>query len=59
MGAKGTRICKRNSIEKPVILIPLVNADNNQHAPNENLRIGNFYSGTNALYQLLTTPYDQ
>ena len=48
-----------NSIEKPVILIPLVNADNNQHAPNENLRIGNFYSGTNALYQLLTTPYDQ
>lgn len=44
-------------LNKPVILIPLVNADNNQHAPNENLRIGNFYSGTNALYQLLTTPY--
>ncbi len=47
------------SLKKPVILIPLVNADNNQHAPNENLRIGNFYSGTKALYQLLTTPYTQ
>lgn len=45
------------NLKKPVILIPLVNADNNQHAPNENLRIGNFYSGTQILYQLLTTPY--
>ena len=45
------------SLKKPVILIPLVNADNNQHAPNENLRIGNFYSGTQILYQLSTTPY--
>lgn len=48
-----------SSLNKPVILIPLVNADNNQHAPNENLRIGNFYSGKNALYQLLITPYPQ
>lgn len=47
------------NLKKPVILIPLVNADNNQHAPNENLRIGNFYSGTQILYHLLTTPYPQ
>ena len=47
------------SLNKPAILIPLVNADNNQHAPNENLRIGNFYSGTESLYHLFTTPYAQ
>ncbi len=47
------------SLNKPAILIPLVNADNNQHAPNENLRIGNFYSGTASLYHLFTTPYVQ
>ncbi|QDG35898.1 M20/M25/M40 family metallo-hydrolase [Alteromonas mediterranea] len=46
-----------DSFNKPVILVPLVNADNNQHAPNENFRIGNFFSGSEVLYQLLTTPF--
>ena len=27
----------------PVIHIPTVNHDNNQHSPNENLRIGTFW----------------
>lgn len=26
-------------------LYPLVNADNNQHSPNENLRVGNITNG--------------
>lgn len=29
----------------PVLLIPTVNPDNNQHSPNENLRLGNFFDG--------------
>jgi acetylornithine deacetylase/succinyl-diaminopimelate desuccinylase-like protein len=29
----------------PLIIVPMVNADNNQHAANENLRIGNFWTG--------------
>lgn len=32
-----------------VILLPLVNADNNQHAENENLRLGNFFAGIRTL----------
>lgn len=29
----------------PVLLLPTVNPDNNQHSPNENLRLGNFFDG--------------
>ncbi|TGY88478.1 M20/M25/M40 family metallo-hydrolase [Marinicauda algicola] len=29
----------------PFVIVPMVNADNNQHAPNENLRIGNLWYG--------------
>lgn len=29
----------------PVLLVPTVNPDNNQHSPNENLRLGNFFDG--------------
>jgi acetylornithine deacetylase/succinyl-diaminopimelate desuccinylase-like protein len=28
---------------------PIVNHDNNQHSPNENLRLGNFWSGIEIL----------
>jgi acetylornithine deacetylase/succinyl-diaminopimelate desuccinylase-like protein len=41
----------------PFVLVPTVNDDNNQHAANENLRIGHFVTGTETLYSLLTTPY--
>jgi len=47
-----------NGLNVPLILIPLVNADNNQHAANENLRIGNFYAGVKSLYSLYTQPLD-
>jgi acetylornithine deacetylase/succinyl-diaminopimelate desuccinylase-like protein len=30
---------------KPVVIVPVVNYDNNQHAPNENLRLGNLEYG--------------
>ncbi len=41
----------------PFVLVPTVNPDNNQHSHDENLRIGNFVSGTRAVLGLLTTAY--
>ena len=32
-------------LELPVIVVPIANHDNNQHGPNENLRIRNFRDG--------------
>jgi acetylornithine deacetylase/succinyl-diaminopimelate desuccinylase-like protein len=45
------------ALAAPFVLVPTVNADNNQHAANENLRIGDFVAGVETLYSLLTTPY--
>ena len=45
------------ALHTPFVLVPTVNGDNNQHAANENLRIGDFVTGTETLYSLLTTPY--
>ena len=36
----------------PFVIVPIVNADNNQHAPNENLRMAEFRRGI-ALYAAL------
>ncbi len=33
------------NLHLPVIGGPIVNADNNQHSPNENLRLGNLWRG--------------
>jgi acetylornithine deacetylase/succinyl-diaminopimelate desuccinylase-like protein len=46
-----------DALHLPFIGIPTVNPDNNQHTHDENLRIGNFVSGTQTLYSLLVTPY--
>ena len=46
-----------DALHLPFIGVPTVNADNNQHAHDENLRIGNFISGTQTLYSLLVTPF--
>lgn len=40
----------------PAVTIPTVNADNNQHSPNENLRLGNFKEGNLALMSVSTEP---
>lgn len=32
-------------LESPLVIVPMVNADNNQHAANENLRAGNLWMG--------------
>ena len=38
----------------PVILVPSTNADNNQHAKNENARLGNLWDAIEVYSQLLT-----
>jgi len=45
------------ALHTPFVIVPTVNADNNQHAHDENLRVGNLVSGTETVYSLLTTAY--
>ncbi len=44
------------TLEIPAVVVPLVNADNNQHSPNENLRLGNFEEGIRTCLAILTEP---
>ena len=46
-----------DALKLPFVLVPTVNPDNNQHARDENLRIGSFISGTRTMLSLLTSPY--
>jgi len=41
----------------PAIGVPTVNLDNNQHSPNENLRIGNYLMGIETYLAILTTKF--
>ncbi|MFN1834063.1 M20/M25/M40 family metallo-hydrolase [Balneola sp. MJW-20] len=43
-----------NSLNIPAIIVPTVNMDNNQHNPNENIRIGNIQMGIRMLMAILT-----
>ncbi|PZX51422.1 M20/M25/M40 family metallo-hydrolase [Algoriphagus chordae] len=38
----------------PAVTIPTVNADNNQHSPNENIRLGNYKEGITTVMAILT-----
>lgn len=40
----------------PAVIVPLVNMDNNQHSPNENLRLGNLRTGLKMCLAILTSP---
>lgn len=40
----------------PAVLVPTVNPDNNQHAANENLRLGNYFEGISLIRALLLSP---
>ncbi len=46
-----------DALKLPFVLVPTVNGDNNQHARDENLRMGHFITGTEAILALLSTPY--
>ena len=43
-------------LKKPAIIIPVANHDNNQHAPNENLRIANLWYGIDLMGVIMTMP---
>jgi acetylornithine deacetylase/succinyl-diaminopimelate desuccinylase-like protein len=40
----------------PVVIVPIANHDDNQHAPNENLRLANLWYGIDLMATLLTLP---
>ncbi len=44
-----------NELNIPAIIVPMVNPDNNQHSPNENLRIGHFEDAIKLFYGIFTT----
>ena len=46
-----------NELNIPAVIVPMVNPDNNQHSPNENLRIQHVFYGIEAFYSLLTTSF--
>jgi len=39
----------------PAVSIPMANRDNNQHSPNENIRLGNYVGGVKTIYYVLRT----
>lgn len=45
-----------NELNIPSVIMPVVNADNNQHAPNENMRIGNITTALRTFYSILSSP---
>jgi acetylornithine deacetylase/succinyl-diaminopimelate desuccinylase-like protein len=47
-----------NTLKIPAVIVPMVNIDNNQHNPNENLRIGNIIQGIKMSMVILTMKLD-
>lgn len=45
-----------NELKIPAITVPMVNPDNNQHSPNENLELKQVLYGLKTFYGLFTTP---
>lgn len=40
----------------PAVTVPTVNPDNNQHSPNENIRLGNYIEGVQTMLALFSEP---
>ena len=47
------------ALNVPAVIVPMVNADNNQHSPNENVRIGYITNAMKTFRAILTSPFDQ
>ena len=47
-----------NALDIPAVIVPMVNMDNNQHAPNENIRIGNMIDGIHICLAILNMELD-
>ncbi|WP_273567736.1 M20/M25/M40 family metallo-hydrolase [Maribacter halichondriae] len=48
-----------NELKIPAFIVPMVNPDNNQHSPNENLKIGQIGYGIQAFYGILSTEFSK
>ena len=46
------------ALRLPFVIVPLVNAGNNRHSANENMRIGNYLDGVRGLVGILTEPLE-
>ena len=44
-----------NTLNIPAVSVPTVNRDNNQHSPNENIRLGNYRDGIKTMIAILST----
>ncbi|MEM9687529.1 MAG: M20/M25/M40 family metallo-hydrolase [Bacteroidota bacterium] len=42
-----------NTLNIPAVIVPTVNTDNNQHSPNENIRLGNYIDGIKTITAIL------
>lgn len=47
-----------SALKVPFVIVPFVNADNNQHSANENMRLGNYIDGVRGLAGILVEPVD-
>ncbi len=45
-----------NQLKIPAFIVPMVNPDNNQHSPNENIKIGQIAYGIQVFYSILSNP---
>lgn len=46
------------TLQVPAVSVPLANKDNNQHSPNENIRLGNYLEGVKTMYYIMQTEID-
>jgi hypothetical protein len=44
-------------LEAPTVILPIANADNSQHAADENIRLGNLWYGVDLWSVLLSMPF--
>ncbi|KQC29677.1 M20/M25/M40 family metallo-hydrolase [Flagellimonas eckloniae] len=44
-----------NELKVPAFIVPMVNPDNNQHSPNENLKVGQLAYGIKTFYSIINT----
>lgn len=55
MGGTVPIVTAINKLNIPAIIVPMVNMDNNQHSPNENIRIGNIRQGIKICLSILNS----
>ena len=46
-----------DALERPFVIVPLVNPDNNQHSSNENIRVGHYLGGARFFAGLLGSTF--